>query len=187
MVYGGIDPGRTGGIAAIDFDGTVKVWAMPRQEQRGVCLPELFDILRSWPNGTAVGLEWNQARPGESPDYAFRFGLQTGEIHAALFGVGFSTILVSPQAWMNKLGLCGKRDDPKMIYRMAFVRDHYPWAEPLFIGPRGGIQDGPLEALLIAHYVKLVRSTPFGAKSGPRQPKFRGIPPENLLSDETGV
>lgn len=179
MFTAGIDVGRKGGISLLDTDsGEIQVWPMPPEQHRGICLSDLHGILSSFPKSTAVGLESNTCRPEEVPDFAMRFGIQTGELRAMLFCQGLETLLVPPATWMNKLGLTGKQHDPDLDYRMAFVKEHYPYAEPLLLGPHGGIQDGLLEALLISHYIKLMRHTPLGKKSGPKPPKFRGLEPE---------
>jgi hypothetical protein len=171
--YLGVDPGRTGGIAVIEPDGTIRVWPMPAKSERGVDVEAFAEIIRPFAS-SHVALEWNTARPHEVPDYAFRFGLQTGQLDATMRCHGLKVAHVTPQVWMKQLGLTGKADDPKLYYRMEFIRLHYSYAESLFIGPRGGIQDGPLEALLMAHYLRLITESPFGTKGGRPPPKFRG-------------
>jgi hypothetical protein len=179
MNVAGIDVGHKGGLAIFNTDtGEIRLWEMPPEQNRGTNLEELWQILQSWPSDTIVGLEYNTCRPGEVPDFAMRFGIQTGELRAALFSFKFETMLVFPQVWMGKLGLWGKQNDPHLQYRMALIREKYPHAEPLLVGPRGGIKDGLVEALLIAEWVRLMHCTPLQKFTGPRPPRFLGLTPE---------
>ena len=174
----GIDPGRTGGFAMI-HSGGLTLWEMPPESQRGVSLLTLERLIICEAQALSdmelpiVGLEWNVAHPDNVPDHAFRFGLQTGQIHAMFFAHKFQLELISPQLWMAKLGLPGKQFDPECRQRLELLRKHYPHA--LVIGPRGGVLDGLVEAALIAIYLRIVHATPISKKSGPRPPKFRGI------------
>lgn len=174
----GIDPGRKGGIALIR-NGNLTVWPMPPEQNRGIDLRALEQIV-------AVGccslncklcLEWNTCRPNEVPDYAMRFGIQSGELRAMFFARGFDVDLVSPAAWMNKLGVPGKEWDRQCAQRIEVIKRHFPDADKLWTGPKGGIQDGIVEAICLAIYCRTVYSTPIGTKAGPRPPKFRGVEP----------
>jgi hypothetical protein len=180
MIYVGIDPGRTGGIAIIHPDTSVKIWPMPVSKERGINVLETLALWQSCDSeATIIAIEWNVARIENQSDHAFRFGLQTGQLDGIAQALGFEVMHVSPQAWMSKLGLRKKADDPNLMNRIAIVKEKYPAAEHLLYGPRGGILDGPLEALLIAHYVKLMKQTPLGKFSGPKPPRFMGLPPED--------
>lgn len=178
MTYIGIDPGRTGGIVVLQDSGLIFAYPMPATNERGVYVREIVDIFRNVQDTAVIGIEWNVAHVDNVADHAFRFGLQTGQLDGIAQALNFEVIHVYPQAWMNKLGLRGKQHDPDLMYRMAWLDEHYPYAKQLVLGPRGGIQDGLLEALCITHYVKLMRITPLGKKSGPPPAKFRGLPPE---------
>jgi hypothetical protein len=175
--YAGIDPGRNGGLALIEADNTIRVWPMPEKQERGVNVEDVIDIIRSWPLGTIAGLEYNMGRPGEVPDYAFRFGLQTGQLDGTLRGLGIAVTHIYPQAWMKRLGLTGKRDDPKLHYRRKLLEKIYPHATRLVIGPKGGVKDGILEAILIAHYHKEISESKIG-RWGRNPPKCRGLEPD---------
>jgi hypothetical protein len=188
--YCGIDPGRQGAIALISWDAHfAKSWDMPEEDQRGVDLAGLEDVFKRLTvyapkPSILVGVEWNQSRPGEVPDYAFRFGLQTGQIDGLLRGLGFSVEHVSPKAWKPRLGLTGKASDPGSKVAAWWWEQHYPAHKGLIHGPRGGILEGPLDALLIAEYMRRKGESPVGIKGGPRPPKFKGIPGE-MLTDLT--
>lgn len=182
--YIGVDPGRTGAFALLSEDAC-EVADMPEHaSERGVHVAQVADIIRGFnasPAETVVALEWNQGRPGEVPDFAFRFGLQTGQIDALLFAMGYDVVHLASNKWTGKLGLPGKTWQGAMEQRVAMVEAHYPAYAPLIHGPRGGVLDGRVDAILIAHYMKL-GGTPVGHKGGRRPPIFRGRP-ENTLED----
>lgn len=178
--YAGIDPGRTGALAVINRDGIPWVAAMPPEHERGINLEELRDVLSGWDvAGTLVALEWNTARPGEVPDFAYRFGLQSGQLDAMLYTMGFTVRHLSPNLWTGKLGLPGKTWAGAIHQRAALWDAEYPAYMGLIRGPRGGILDGLLDALLIAHWLRLTGLSPVGRKGGKRPPRFFGFAPEN--------
>ncbi len=176
--YLGVDPGRHGAFAAISAKtGLVRLFDMPphRDGDRGVDMRETEDILAQMTPGTTyVGLEWNGGRPGEVPDFSYRFGLQTGQLHGMLYAYGFQISLIAPNKWTGKLGLPGKTWDGAIPQRAAMVRSLYPMAAPLILGPKGGLLDGRLDAILIAHYLRLGGESPCGHKGGRQPAKFSG-------------
>jgi hypothetical protein len=171
--YGGVDPGRTGALALIE--GTaLSVWDMPPHgSERGIDVAATADILRGWPPNTKVALEWNTGRPNEVPDFAFRFGLQTGQLDALCYAMGLQVTHLASNKWTGKLGLPGKSWAGALEQRAALFAGLYPHAEGLIRGPKGGLLDGRLDALLIAHYMKL-GGTVVGHKGGRRPPTYRG-------------
>lgn len=185
LSFAGVDPGRTGGLALISPGNVPKVWEMPKSEERGCDIMAVWDILSQWPSPVVAALEWNTSRPGEVPDFAFRFGLQTGQLHALLFAKGFQVKLLAPNKWKGRLGLPGKTDDPGSLQGAALWDRTYPPYKSLIRGPKGGIHDGPLDALLIALYLRKEATSGVGWKGGKRPPKYRGIPREWLEAIET--
>jgi hypothetical protein len=164
----GIDPGRTGGIAAIGIkSGLPRVWPMPESEERGCDVQSVDAILSQVTvKDTLVYLEWNNARPHEVPDFAMRAGLQLGQIDALLYARGFSKRQIVPQKWTGYFGLPGKTFTNAIPIRARFFDEKFPAFTKLIRGPRGGIQDGLLDALLIAYYGWVGESQPFGHKGG---------------------
>jgi hypothetical protein len=172
MVYIGVDPGRKGAISVID-NGVITIFPMPPEQNRGLDLEALHNIVVNAPEPARVGIEWNTARPNEVPDFAFRFGLQSGELRATFFHFGYDPVLVPPQIWMAYLGVPGKDYDAKCQQRRAILDKEYPQSSSLWLGPRGGVLDGPVEASCIALYMKRIDAVPF---KGKRPPTFRGLP-----------
>jgi hypothetical protein len=61
---------------------------------------------------------------------------------------------IDPQKWKNRLGLPGKQLDPGLKLHLTIFDTYFPEYRPLITGPRGGIKDGRLEAVLIAEYMR---------------------------------
>ena len=172
--YAGIDVGREGAFALIHPDGGAQVWDMPESIHRGVDLREVQAIMATFPAGVKIALEYNTARPGEVPDFAFRFGLQTGQIEAIAYMQGRIIGRVPSATWTAKLGVTGKSHDPNCKARAHWMDIRYPEYSGMFRGPRGGILDGRLDALLIALYSKSVGGM-FGKFTGRKPPRHFGL------------
>lgn len=177
----GIDPGRSGALAMIQDANSaaggyvIEVYDMPPHgDERGIDVAATAEIMRQWPQNAIVGLEWNSGRPGEVPDFAYRFGLQTGQLDALCYALGLQVTHLASNKWTAKLGLPGKTWQGALEQRAALWDSLYPHAEGLIRGPRGGLLDGRLDALLLSHYMRISHSTPCGLKGGRRPAIFRG-------------
>lgn len=174
----GIDPGRSGAIALIRSNGrdlTVQCWNMPSHDgNRGIDIRAMLAIMDELDPKALVGLEYNSGRPGETPDFAYRFGLQTGQLEGLFRARGFEVKCISPNLWTGKLGLPGKQHPGAIEQRAAMWDRLYPAYAGLIRGPKGGIHDGPLDALLISHWLRLTESSPVGKMGGRRPPRWMG-------------
>jgi hypothetical protein len=160
MNYWGIDPGFTGAIARISDTGAVTTWSMPTQwvgkkAYKGYDLVFLTAILAQMNVDDVLALENPTTRPGEGAEQCFRFGKGIGNVEGILAGLGHTCVLVSPMKWMGAFELPAKEKDPGLHLRIATMLYLYPNTKPLWTGPRGGILDGILEAILIGHWIKL--------------------------------
>lgn len=179
----GVDPGRTGALALITNRKSVKVWDMPphRQGERGIDLYALSTILvQIGVEGTEVALEWNGGRAHDTPDRAFVFGLQTGQLDAALFARGYNVTHLASNKWTGRFGLPGKTHAGAVEQRAALWDRMYPPYANLIRGSRGGLLDGRIDALLIAEYLRQANMNPTGHKGGRKPPTYRGVPDGEL-------
>jgi len=143
MIYIGIDPGKTGGIAWISqtYDEPPKVFhtcRMPETER------DLFDALNIGHPGTVAMLERVGASPQMGTVSAFTFGRGYG---ALLMGLTASLIpfdLVAPAKWQLAMG-CRTKGDKNISKRRA---------QQLF--PHLTITHAIADALLIAEYCRRV-------------------------------
>lgn len=134
----GIDPGQTGGIAAI-MGVTVHVWPMPLAG-KDIDLGELARILRSCAPDVVV-IEKVHAMPGQGVSSTFKFGEGYGGLKGVAAALDLRVELVTPQAW-QKLILAGTTKDKDAA--VAYVRRAYPAAELTRKGcriPHSGIAD----------------------------------------------
>lgn len=158
----GIDPGFTGAIAWIDAYGEqIGVEDLPvtgvgkKREFDLVALNALiYHKIACVKHDCVVGLENPTTRPGEGAERCKRFGEGIGMLKALLTAhlVGYDCI--SPNLWKGRLGLPGKQDPNANKAGAQLIVTHYPSTEHLVYGPRGGVKDGRLDALLIAHWIR---------------------------------
>lgn len=160
--YAGIDPGQTGGFGIINAKGTtVRCWDMPltqaeKDRQKEIDLDELhqsFKQLKIRPS-LALGIEWPTTRPGEGAERSERFGRGKGYLHAFAHLLGLDYYLIAPNLWKSRLGLPGKSDRTANRQGAELLDRYYPDFTGLYRGPRGGIKDGRVDALLIAHFLR---------------------------------
>jgi hypothetical protein len=163
-VYCGVDPGFSGAFGSISADGKiVGVYPMPvkvlgkNSTYRGLNLEELSGICRQLCSYDDIvfGLENPTTRPGEGAERSFRFGRQLGVLETFLFKTDRAYYLISPSLWKGRLGLPGKEHDPHSEAGAKLWDSFYPNHRHLIRGPRGGILNGPLDALLIAHFLRI--------------------------------
>lgn len=148
MIYIGIDPGVSGGLAFLRPMGTVqRVLKMPGTEAEllealGGCDSDAYD--RS-PQAFAY-LERVWSSPGWGHVGAFKFGLSYGGLRMALTAIGIPFEEVLPIKWQQALG-CRTRKDKNISKRRA---------ESLFPGVK--VTHAIADALLIAEFCRRVRT-----------------------------
>jgi hypothetical protein len=174
--FAAIDPGFTGAIAIfspdpIVFDMPLRVW----EGHKEVDVLSLMGIVKQALPETLFALEWSPTRPGHNPQHVLRFGIEMGQCEATVIHAGFVCRRLTPQCWKGFLGLSGKADDPSSAQGVKLWVQLYPKWERLLYGPRGGILDGRLDSLLMAHFLKTTETSPVGAKGGKRPPRMRGF------------
>jgi hypothetical protein len=102
--YIGIDPGASGGIAALDRNGAVVlVTKMPDTER------DIYDLLCSLTGGRAV-LEFVRSSPQMGVTSAFSFGRSYGGLRMALLAAGVPFDEVTPQKWQGAMSCRTKGD-----------------------------------------------------------------------------
>ena len=157
----GIDPGKYGAIGVINATGTsVQVWDMPLDESKDIDLHGLRDIYRRLAilPSTTVGIEWPEAWPGAFNNVirdAELFGRQKGYLESFAFLHNLEYARISPVLWKGRLGLDGKQIADANQRAAGLFDLHYPEHTGLIRGIRGGLKDGRLDALLIAHFLRM--------------------------------
>lgn len=160
--YAGIDPGQKGGFAILNTAGTtVRVWDMPLTEaekdrQKEIDLDGLWAIYKEFKRrpGLALGIEWPTTRPGEGAERSERFGRGKGYLHAFAHLLRLDYYLIAPNLWKGRLGLPGKSDPGATKLAADLLDRFYPDQTDCLRGPRGGLRDGRVDALAIAHFLR---------------------------------
>lgn len=135
MIYIGIDPGKSGGIAWIT-DGKPCVEKMPDT------LKDLWDLIRDirFARDCKAYIEQVHSSPQMGVKSAFTFGNGFGHLEMALTGHGIPFERVRPQAWQKAMG-CLTKGDKNVSKRKA--QEMFPDLEVIH---------ATADALLIAEY-----------------------------------
>lgn len=141
MIYIGIDPGASGGIAIIDSSGEVlHCWKMPGTER---------DILEcfSWADhytATFAVIEKVHAMPKQGVSSTFKFGMSYGFLRGCLVAAEIPFEAVAPGVWQKAMGCLSKGD--KNVTKAK--------AQELF--PSIKVTHAIADALLIAEYARRI-------------------------------
>lgn len=159
--YCGMDPGHKGAIALLNAAGTsARLWKMPSSGGE-LNVPELrlvFKHLALLPD-VVIGLEWPQPWPGAFNNVirdADNFGRQKATLETLCNMYDIKLYRIPPSSWMGKLGLEGKNHVGAVDRYVSLWDASYPHWTGLIRGKRGGVLSGPLDAFLIAHYLRLI-------------------------------
>ena len=150
MIFVGIDPGQSGGIAVIHGD-EVTVRAMPICGKE-IDAREIHNLLVFLPERTMVFMEKVHAMPGQGVTSMFTFGKGYGEILGVIKSMDIPYALITPQAW-KKVVLAGT--DKGKSAAIEYCRARYPKVL-LLETPRCRVpHDGMADALCIAEYGRI--------------------------------
>jgi crossover junction endodeoxyribonuclease RuvC len=146
----GIDPGKSGGLAALNPDGGIR-WMIPMPVIGGTIDSSR---LREWLslNGTVCYIESGQAMPKQGVSSMFKFGHTCGLIEGFVAGCGHPYTMVRPHQWQRVMhaGL-DKSMHPKQ--RSLIVAQRlYPGADFRATVRCRKAHDGIVDALLIARF-----------------------------------
>lgn len=136
LVYVGIDPGASGGIAILNSVGGVcVVKPMPPTHR------DILDMLTGIGPSRAV-LEFVRSSPQMGVTSAFTFGQSYGALRMALVAAGVPFDEVTPQKWQQAMG-CRTKGDKNVSKRRA---------QELF--PSVKVTHATADALLLAEYAR---------------------------------
>ena len=144
--YIGIDPGISGGIAVIKYDGTIQAFKCPKSSED---MALLFRILLGSTPAAEIRLLMERvwARPTNAVRAAFSYGVNYGQWLgiAATHEVKMNTVL--PLAWIKQSG-CPKalKRDVRKRWLKAKAGELYPDVNKLTLATS--------DAILITHYAK---------------------------------
>lgn len=158
MIFIGVDPGKSGAIAAIksdreiiilkDYPGDVHGCVNLVNKIIAECpfIPELRQPIGKYLQGA---IERAQSMPGQGVTSMFNYGCNYGDWRGCFAQAGIPFEHPTPQMWRKGLiTTIGTAKNPSM----DAARRLFPSAE--LYGPRGGAKDGRAEALLIAEWLR---------------------------------
>ena len=150
----GIDPGLSGGVAALDSTGTVVgTWPMPVAggEVHPAGLADLFRSLRCLDSHQDIGrvcLEKVSAMPKQGVSSTFRFGTGWGMVRGVCAALGIPVVLVPPPVWKKRVLLGLPHDKAGAV---QFCTSRWPTTDLVLPGCRVP-HDGIADSLCLAEY-----------------------------------
>jgi crossover junction endodeoxyribonuclease RuvC len=153
MIYIGIDPGASGGLAAMDKSGVISAVGIPPTEYE--VLVWFRDLRRGWidisTEGNGYGcmamIEQVGAMPGQGVTSMFAFGRSYGFLRGLLVALEIPFEEVRPQKWQKEFGLIARGE--KLTQTEKKNRNKQK-AQQLW--PHLKITHATADALLIAEY-----------------------------------
>ena len=152
----GIDPGQSGGIAAVMGNGKVKAWKMPATERD---LWEQIFCRLSWCHDPHIFLEKVGPQPTFGQDgkrqgisSTWKFAQHNGVLRGMIIASGIPSETASPQKWCAFFGLKKGKDETQT----AWKNRHKAKAQELF--PGISVTHAIADALLIMEYGRRIRN-----------------------------
>lgn len=108
QIYVGIDPGKSGGITALDGSGGVVCVDKMPPDPMGVS--DLLEYIKRCGDSVKVMVERVHSSPQMGVKSAFTFGEGYGILHGCLCALKIPHDIVRPQVWQKELGCMSKGD-----------------------------------------------------------------------------
>ena len=146
----GIDPGLSGGIACIGNSGDVTLVDIPtfyNKKKNWIDYKKLATLIRTLSNwgNNQVWIEDVHSMPKQGVASSFKFGRGFGILIGICAAFQFPIRFVSPQKWKRKFKLIKTTKEDSILMANSLYGKKIPL-----------VNDGQAEALLIAHYGKLI-------------------------------
>ena len=163
MIFIGIDPGLSGGIAAID-GSEIELIDTPiikidkgktpkgnKKVKRKYDLWNMCEILKRQKNTAVVKvfIERSQAMPkqGVSSTYSIGYGFAAWEMACVALSIPYE--IVGPKSWQKMFGIAGKHTKEESYLKCCQL---YPKQASNLKTVRGRVIDGKADALLICEF-----------------------------------
>ena len=146
ILYIGIDPGASGGIAILNQDGSVKdVVAMPETPR------DILEFLSLYKEDSRCVIEdVGHGIPGQSSKATATFARHNGHLEMALIALGIPTEKVTPQKWIKVYQLNKKKEQSENKWKNVLKAK----AQSLFPQLGKKVTLKTCDALLIAEYAR---------------------------------
>ena len=150
-----VDPGAKGAICLFAPDHGV-IEFRNTTDKPGELYAWLVQSIQKY-DVKMAGVEKVHSIFGTSAKSNFSFGFNVGMMYGLIQATGIGLDEVQPKAWQKFVGVPAKSKTIKQDVA-AICGRLYPQVS--VHGPRGGLQDGKSDSLLIAHYFSVKYSTP---------------------------
>jgi hypothetical protein len=149
MLYVGVDPGQTGGVCAVDEQGTL----LSMMTFNKGLIAGLSCFFEDHPQqAMIVGVERVHSMPKQGVASTFKFGVGFGMIQGFLGSRYITYDLVTPQTWTK---ICRDSVGEKAKERTLAFADNL-WGLDCFVQPRcRNPHSGLIDAAVIAYWVML--------------------------------
>ena len=160
-LFVGIDPGKTGGLAAVREDGSL-LSAIPIPRVKGSTGPQDYHAIKEWfasmkkQGRIDAALERVSVRPGEGVKSTLTAGTIWGFLKGMLVAIGARYVEPTPQAWKKAVGLpkrTGKERKQGKEDAIVLATQLFPGIN-LTPGKKRVPHDGMADAVLIAEYAR---------------------------------
>lgn len=152
-VYVGIDPGAKGAICALMPKTQQAVFLDTTEEPRVIL--EWFNQLKLECDVRVIMIEEVHSIFGMSAKSNFSFGRNVERVNTIALLTSLMVDLVQPKKWQKAVGVKQKAKGPEIKKEVAALcKRLYPNVN--VHGPKGGLHDGKSDALMLAHYAKLI-------------------------------
>lgn len=152
MIFIGIDPGKTGGIAIISDvqNNHISAIEMPINAKKEIDISEIKTFLNLNITGVCFCcIEKSTAMPKQGVVSMFKYGTTYGKLIAIIEILEISYEEIVPQKWKKEFSL--NSDKRRSIITAQKL---FPSMKGQFTTERGRIKDGAAEALLLAEYAR---------------------------------
>lgn len=162
-VFVGIDPGMTGGLAAVSEEGGL-LSVIPIPRMNGSTGPQDYHAIKDWfasikkMGKVEAALERISVRPGEGVKSTLTAGKNWGFLKGMLVAIGARYVEPTPQAWKKALSLpkrSGKERKKGKEDAVVLATQLFPGL-CLTPGKKRIPHDGMADAVLIAEYARRV-------------------------------
>jgi crossover junction endodeoxyribonuclease RuvC len=153
VIVVGVDPGKSGGIAAVGGEAAI-VFPMPESSQ--AIFGMLFDLTKERNYPVHVFMEKSQPMPKQGVSSVYSYGHHNGFIEGCLTALKIPYTLIKPQAWQRTQHV---GTDSKLELKARSVQACQRLFPSISLLPTSRCRkpsDGMAEALLIAEHGRRV-------------------------------
>jgi len=152
----GCDPGVKGAICLLKPSTNAVLWySTPSTAADLAALITQLNVWRTDRDLARIGLEDVHSLFGMSAKSNFQFGRQLGRLEVLLESFKKPPVTyITPKEWQKAVGIFfpkGSTGKQRKLISFQKAVELYPRQKENFRGPRGGLLDGRIDSLLIAH------------------------------------